>query len=86
LFLDHPLEWLNDAHARWWREFLGGAEIGWPSPATVVVTSDDPQPWRLPGWRLAHLRDSAWTVEAPARPADPPPTAREGLAAEAPPG
>lgn len=87
LFLDHPLEWLNDTHARWWREFLGGAEIGWPCPATVVVTSEDAQPWRLPGWRWAHIRDTAWTVEAAACPAEPPPPpARDGLAPGAPPG
>ncbi len=86
LLLDHPFEWLNEAHARWWRAFLDGAEIGWPCPPTVVVTTEDAQAWRLPGWRWAHLRDTTWTVEAPAPSAAPPPAAREGLAAETPPG
>lgn len=86
LFLDHPLDWLNAAHARWWLDFLGGAEVGWPRPATVVVTTDDPHPWRAPGRRFAYLCDNTWKVEEPEPAAAPPPPAHEGLAANPPPG
>lgn len=62
LFLDHPLEWLNAEHAAWWLNFLEAPDPPWPRPATVVVTTDDPHPWRTWGRQFALIRAGRWAV------------------------
>lgn len=86
LLLDHPLEWLNAAHCAWWLDFLGAATPPWPRPGTVVVTTDDPQPWLGWGHRFATIRAERWALVPPGEVLPPhPPPGHDGLAAGPPP-
>ena len=62
LLLDDPLGGLNTAHIRWWLEFLGGASIGWPCPATVVTVTDDLRPWLAVARQFALIHEGRWQV------------------------
>lgn len=62
LFLDDPLGALNTVHVRWWLEFLGGTDIGWERPETVVVATDDLRPWLPVAGRFALIQDGRWQV------------------------
>jgi len=62
LLLDDPLGGLNTAHVRWWLEFIGGADIGWPCPATVVTVTDDLRPWLAVARQFALIHDGRWEV------------------------
>jgi ABC-type transporter Mla maintaining outer membrane lipid asymmetry ATPase subunit MlaF len=62
LFLDNPLGGLNTAHVRWWLEFLGGANLGWPCPATVITVTDDLRPWLAVARQFALIHDGRWQV------------------------
>lgn len=62
LLLDNPLAPLNTAHTHWWLDFLNGADIGWPCPATVVAATDDLRPWLDVAGQFALIQDTRWVV------------------------
>jgi ABC-type transporter Mla maintaining outer membrane lipid asymmetry ATPase subunit MlaF len=62
LLLDNPLAPLNTAHTHWWLDFLSGADIGWPCPATVVAVTDDLRPWLDVAGQFALIQDIRWLV------------------------
>jgi ABC-type transporter Mla maintaining outer membrane lipid asymmetry ATPase subunit MlaF len=79
LFLDNPLSRLDPAHGRWWRGFLEqwACGLGRPDgqPATLILSSDEIQPWAGADRRFAVLGAGRWQAFGPwadlARGADP---------------
>ena len=61
LLCDNPLHGLGHRHRQWWLKFLdqlwhGHDQLG-GQPMTVVVTTDELGPWKLPARQFALLRD-----------------------------
>ena len=59
LFLDNPLAGLDPREARWWLEFLDALRKGHGvtdgRPLTLVVSTDDLEPWGERGEQFAYL-------------------------------
>ncbi|MGA4578304.1 ATP-binding cassette domain-containing protein [Limisphaera sp. VF-2] len=59
LLVDCPLQGLDRRHAGWWLAALealhAGRFPGLQHPLTLVVTAEDPAPWRSPGRTVAWL-------------------------------
>jgi phospholipid/cholesterol/gamma-HCH transport system ATP-binding protein len=66
LLLDNPLAGMDPRHVRWWLDFLALLSAGheWlrGQPMTVVVTTDDFQPWLELSHHFAALHQKQWRV------------------------
>jgi ABC-type transporter Mla maintaining outer membrane lipid asymmetry ATPase subunit MlaF len=64
LLLDRPLSGLDARHRSWWLDFLGKLSAGTPflegRPMTLVVTTDDFEPWLNRGQRFVLLKEKRW--------------------------
>jgi ABC-type transporter Mla maintaining outer membrane lipid asymmetry ATPase subunit MlaF len=61
LFLDEPLAGLEAREQRWWLDFLAQLSAGSPS-TTLVVTTNDWQPWLNHGRQFAVVKKKRWLV------------------------
>lgn len=61
LLVDHPVAGMDPHHLEWWRKFLAQWVAGHPDlggiPRTLVLTTDDLQPWLAPGRLFARVYD-----------------------------
>jgi ABC-type transporter Mla maintaining outer membrane lipid asymmetry ATPase subunit MlaF len=66
LLIDRPLAWLEFRHWKWWFHFLKRMVSGevWNSEhrCTVVVTTDDLQPWAEHATHFARVENKSWKV------------------------
>jgi ABC-type transporter Mla maintaining outer membrane lipid asymmetry ATPase subunit MlaF len=66
LLLDNPMEGLDPAHLRWWRDFLGALHRGhsWlhDRPETLVITADDLRPLVNVGDQFALASNHQWRI------------------------
>src|SRR4030095_16248957 len=66
LLLDNPLMSADSVHTRWWRGFVEALSKGHPffdgRPLTLVVTCENPRPWRDLGKQFAILHDGKCEV------------------------
>jgi ABC-type transporter Mla maintaining outer membrane lipid asymmetry ATPase subunit MlaF len=64
LLLDQPLHGMDLRHQHWWLDFLkklsDGCEIFGGEPMTLVVTTENFEPWRTVGKQFAMLRNNRW--------------------------
>jgi ABC-type transporter Mla maintaining outer membrane lipid asymmetry ATPase subunit MlaF len=68
LLLDNPLGGVDARHVAWWVDVIGRLAAGnWPGPGprptTVVVTADDPAPWRGRARQFARLHEGGFELE-----------------------
>ena len=66
LLLDNPLHGLDPRETRWWLEMLGRLAAGHPDlgglRVTLVVTTDDLQPWLKHGRQFGFLHQRGWSA------------------------
>lgn len=67
VLVDCPLQGLDRRHAGWWLAALealhAGRFPGLPHPVTLVVTAEDPEPWRAAGRAVAWLEAQQFKPE-----------------------
>jgi ABC-type transporter Mla maintaining outer membrane lipid asymmetry ATPase subunit MlaF len=64
LLLDKPLHGMDARHQRWWLEFLkslsDGSKFYGGKPITMIVTTENFEPWKDVGHKFALLKNNRW--------------------------